>query len=159
MKSPIVDIGREAALGEAARAMNAQQISGLLVRDPDGSAVGVISLSDIMAYLAGLDRPAGEPGGFYRFSAPRFEEGGEGEVELSRRGDEDPLWQTTVGDVMTDDILSVEPGASVPEVAKALWDRRIHRVFVKGRAGPQGVISTMDVLGVLAAMPLARAGA
>lgn len=156
MKTPIVDVDADSPLGEAARLMNEHQVSGLLVTDQSGAAVGVVSLSDIVSYLAGLERPAGEPGGFYRLGQPSFEEGGEGGMERLEETDEGPLWETTVAELMAEEIITVPPGASVPEVARTLWERRIHRVFVAGPDGPAGVISTMDVLGVLAAMPLAK---
>lgn len=156
MKSPVVDVDADAPLGEAARIMQESQVSGLLVTDQSGAAAGVLSLSDIVAHLAGLERPAGEPGGFYRLGQPKFEEGGEGETVRVEESEEGPLWETTVGELMAEEIITVPRAASVPEVARVLWERRIHRVFVAGPGGLEGVISTMDVLGVLAAVPLAK---
>lgn len=158
MKSPVVTVDADAPLGEAVRIMSEAQVSGLLATDQAGEAVGVISLSDIVAYLAGLDRPAGEPGGFYRLARPRIEEAGEGEAEELDETKEDPLWETTVDELMAEEIIQVPSKAPVPEVARILWERRIHRVFVAGQDGPEGVISTMDVLGVLASLSLAKAG-
>jgi predicted transcriptional regulator len=162
MKSPVVSVDEDCALGEAARTMAESQVSGLLVTDQSGAAVGVISLSDIVAYLAGLERATGEPGGFYRLGQPKFEEAEDGEAkEFEAGGDaeEEPLWKTTVDELMAEEIISVPRKAPIPEIAKVLWERRIHRVFVAGPDGPEGVISTMDVLGVLAGMPLAKVGA
>ena len=157
MKSPVVTVDSDAPLGEAMRVMGEAQVSGLLVTDQSGEAVGVISHSDIVAYLAGLERPAGEPGGFYRLGQPRFEEAGEDEAAKLEDEVADPLWETSVDELMAEEIIQVPPKAPVPEVARVLWERRIHRVFVAGQDGPEGVISTMDVLGVLAGLPLAKA--
>ena len=158
MKSPVVTVDADAPLGEAARTMNENHVSGLLVTDQSGKAVGVISLSDIVSYLAGIERAAGEPGGFYRLGQPDFRAAGEAVVEELGESEEEPLWETTVDEIMAEEILSVPRKASVPEVARALWERRIHRVFVDGPQGPEGVISTLDVLAVLAALPVAPVG-
>lgn len=160
MKSPVVAVEADASLEEATRIMSDSRVSGLLVTDHRGVAVGVVSLSDVVAYLAGLARSLGEPGGFYRQGFPRFAEGGEGSEERWEEAEEEPLKETTVGEIMATEIVTVGRDAAVPEVAKLLWDRRIHRVFVESAAGqPVGVISTLDVLGTLAGLPAAKAHA
>lgn len=164
MNSPVLTVEEDVPLGEAARRMAENQVSGLLVTDQSGQGVGVISLSDIVAYLAGLERAMGEPGGFYRLGQPKFEEAEEAEEaevkEIEEAGDaeEEPLWKTTVDELMAEEILSVPLEASVAEVARVLRERRIHRVFVSGPDGPEGVISSMDLLGVLAEIPMASSG-
>jgi CBS domain-containing protein len=162
MKSPVLTVEEDVPLGEAARRMAEHQVSGLLVTDQSGQGVGVISLSDIVSYLAGLERALGEPGGFYRLGQPKFEEAEDLEVkEVEEAGDaeEEALWKTTVDELMAEEILSVPLEASVAEVARVLRERRIHRVFVSGPDGPEGVISSMDLLGVLAELPMANSGA
>jgi predicted transcriptional regulator len=162
MKSPVQFVESDCPLGEAARRMAEGQVSGLLVTDQSGAAVGVISLSDIVSYLAGLERSVGEPGGFYRLGQPNFEAASPDEVSEvpeAKEDEEEALWETTVDDLMAEEIIMVPPTATVPEIAKVLFDRRIHRVFVAGPEGPDGVISTMDILEVLAGLPLIKAGA
>jgi CBS domain-containing protein len=89
--------------------------------------------------------------------APQFAEAGEGGEERWEEMEEEPLRETTVGEIMATEILSVGLDASIPELAKLLWERRIHRVFVSGEGGrPAGVISTLDVLGTLAGLPAAK---
>jgi CBS domain-containing protein len=156
MKSPVVAVETDISLSEAARVMSDNEVSGLLVLNYQGQAVGVVSLSDIASSLAGLERRPGEPGGFYRFGGLAMAEGGEGVREEWEEGEEEPLRETTVGEIMSPEIISVGPDTPVPEVAKLLWERRIHRVFVSGGGAPVGVISTMDVLGTLAGLPLAK---
>jgi CBS domain-containing protein len=157
MKSPVLAVDTDSSLEEAARTMSENRVSGLLVTDHRGAAVGVVSMSDIVSYLAGLQRPAGEPGGFYRQMAPQFADAGEGGEERWEEMEEEPLRETTVGEIMATEILAVGLDASIPELAKLLWERRIHRVFVSGEGGrPAGVISTLDVLGTLAGLPAAK---
>lgn len=157
MKSPVVALDVETSLAEAARTLSENQISGALVTDHRGAAVGVVSLFDIVTALAGWERPEGEPGGFYRYAYPRYEGGDNGWVESWEEVEESPMRKTTVGEIMAPEIITVPPDATAPEVARSLWNRRIHRVFVAERGGPIGVISALDVLGALAALPEAKA--
>lgn len=157
MKSPVLGVDVDATLAEAARTMSENQVSGLLVTDHRGEAVGVVSHFDIVSVLAGLERPAEEPGGFYRSGPPKLIEGGEGWEESWEEVEGEPLRETLVGEIMSPEIITVGPRTPAPEVARILWERRIHRVFVEGRGGPAGVISSLDLLATLAALPLAKA--
>lgn len=146
MSHPLIAVDAGTMLREAAQTLSENRISGALVVDTSGAPVGVVSLFDIVSYLAGLDRPAGEPGGFYR-QAPL--ELGEDEDGLQKE-DENPVDEGAVRDIMAPEIISVRPDTPLPRVAEILRKRRIHRVFVAGESGPVGVISTMDVLAALA---------
>lgn len=157
MSSPVISLDTETPIPEAARTLSEHQISGALVTDHRGIPVGVVSLFDIVTYLAGLERPSGEPGGFYRSSYPRLLES-EG-PELLEASEEDSPETVTVGEIMSPEIISIPPETPAPQVAKTLWERRIHRIFVSDKNGPQGVISTLDVLGALAGAHRKRAHA
>jgi CBS domain-containing protein len=159
MRSPVIALDTETPLGEAARTLSEHQISGALVTDHRGAAVGVVSLFDIVTYLAGLERPPGEPGGFYRMGHPDFaEEEGAGD-EPSEPTEDDELRTVTVGEIMSPEIFSIPPETPAVEVARILSERRIHRVFVSDARGPLGIISTLDVLGAVAGLRSARASA
>jgi CBS domain-containing protein len=153
MSSPVITVGQHTPLREAAQTLSEHHISGALVVDNAGAPAGVVSLFDIVSRLAGLERPAGAPGGFYRQAYPPLETGDE---EEPLEPEEDALAEDTVGDVMATEIIHVAPESSIEEVARTMWKDRIHRVFVSGPDGPLGVISTMDLLGVLAKAPRRR---
>ena len=148
MKAPVVTLDVDVSLKEAAQTLSDGHISGAPVVDAQGRPLGVVSLFDIAVHLAGLERPAGEPGGFYRQGRLQF--GAEEAVEESSE-DRAPD-ETTVADVMAPGLLSVRTGATLGEIVRLLDEKQIHRVFVldaKGRL--QGVVSTMDILRVLEA--------
>lgn len=144
MTSPVIVLEDTATLRDAARTLTEARISGAAVVDHRGHAVGVLSLFDITTYLAGLDRLAGEPGGFYRQGSLRFD----------MLDDETPEFEpdeALVRDVMSPEILSVRPETSLSNAAKRLHTENLHRVFVRNTRGELvGVISTMDLLGALA---------
>jgi CBS domain-containing protein len=126
------------------------------VTDHRDAPVGVVSLFDIVAHLTGLARAPEEAGGFYRTSYPRFTEGEEWESE-AEEAEPAPMRETTVGEIMSPQIIEVSPNLPAKEVARELAERHIHRIFVSGSEGPVGVISTMDLLRSVAGVT--RAGA
>ncbi|MDP8924285.1 MAG: CBS domain-containing protein [Chloroflexota bacterium] len=58
---------------------------------------------------------------------------------------------TTVSDVMTEDVISVGPGASVEEIAALMAERRIKRVPVMEDGRVVGIVSRADIVRALAA--------
>ena len=157
MSSPVVSLNMETSLADAAQTLTEGQISGALVTDHRDAPVGVVSLFDIVAHMSGLSRSPEEAGGFYRTSYPRFTEGGEEWESEGEEGEPAPLRETTVGEIMSPQIIEVSPTLPAKEVARELAERHIHRIFVSGAEGPIGVISTMDLLRSVAGVT--RAGA
>lgn len=157
MSSPVTTVGTESTLADAARLLSESHISGALVTDDQGLPMGVVSLFDIVTYLAGFDRLEGEPGGFYHQSYPRFDREEDEEGASEAPGEPSPL-NATVGDIMATEIIAVAPDAPLSDVVRTLWKRRIHRVFVRdGPGAVMGIISTMDVLGALGGAHRAKA--
>jgi CBS domain-containing protein len=147
MKAPIVAVNESTLLADAARTLSDERISGVLVTDHRGAPVGVVSLIDIVAALAGLDRPEGELGGFYR-------QGRLMPVSLEddlENPEEPPAEPATVREIMSPQILTVGEGETLDAVARALHEKQVHRLFVRGARGALvGVVSTMDLLRVMA---------
>lgn len=148
MKSPVVTLDEDGTLREAAQTLSDAHIGGAPVVNSRGKPIGVVSLFDIATHLAGLERPAGEPGGFYRQGRLQFAPSLEEEAEETP--EEGPLDEARVSDVMAPGIIAVRSGTTLGEVARLLAEKQIHRVFVLDAKGLlQGVISTMDILRVL----------
>jgi predicted transcriptional regulator len=151
MSTPVLTVTADMTLKEAADFLSENEISGAVVTDSAATPVGVVSLLDIVSAVAGLERPKEELGGFYRMPAPKFDEDeGETGPELEESEDLDPLESTTVSEIMSPNIIGVPLGTPAQEVAKMMWDRHIHRVFVMKAGMPVGVISSFDLLGSLA---------
>jgi|GEM_PF-2409008 len=157
MSSPVVSLNVDTSLADAAQTLTESEISGALVTDHRDAPVGVVSLFDIVAHMAGLSRSPEEAGGFYRYSYPRFSDADEGEESEGEEIESTPMRETTVGEIMSTQIIEVSSSLPAREVAKQLAEQHIHRVFVSGPSGPVGVISTMDLLRSIAGV--ARIGA
>lgn len=120
----------DAPLKEAARLMVRHKVSGLPVVD-DGKVVGIVTEGDFLRQEASRDQP-------YRFS-----------LLDALFGDEPagPPAAETVGEVMTVQVLTVAPEASLSEAARIMTSRRVKRLPVVGADGALlGVISRADVV-------------
>lgn len=136
MSSPIVTVPRDATLQEAAAILSERGIGGAMVVDAGGEPVGVVSLFDIVSFLAGIDRPADEPAGFYR----------EWQANWGDLDDVDAIRKTRVTEILSPELIRVDAMTPLRDVARLMCDRRIHRVFVER----EGVISASDLLDCMA---------
>jgi CBS domain-containing protein len=119
----------DALLKEAARIMVREKISGLPVME-GSKVVGIVTEGDFLRQEANRDQP-------YRLSLLEalFGEGGaEPAVE-------------TVGEVMTEPVITITPDATVSEAARVMSHRRVKRLPVLDDGGNLiGVISRADVV-------------
>lgn len=141
MNPEVLRVRSDMTLRAAASFLLDREISGAPVEDESGTIVGVISLSDVAAVVAG------------RSTALAAAEGPEEE--------EDPLEETLAGDleteserlltrdVMTVGVEAVPEYASVQEVAEKLLKGHVHRLLVTRGAEVVGILSTSDLLGLL----------
>lgn len=147
MSREVATVEPEMSLSELATFLEDRGISGALVREQDGRPVGVVSVSDISSAetLAGrTPETAARRAGFYAQSwEAEFDDYDLEEIRI-----EDS--ELTVGDVMTPEVVSVPVEASVPEIVGTMLDQHIHRVFVREGEAIVGLVSTTDLLGLLA---------
>ncbi|HLE39270.1 MAG TPA: CBS domain-containing protein [Acidimicrobiia bacterium] len=117
-------------LKEAARLMVKHKVSGLPVVK-NGKVVGMVTEGDFLRQEANRDQP-------YRFS-----------LLDALFGDQpaSPPNAEKVGQVMTEQVLTVAPDASLSEAARIMVNRRVKRLPVVGTDGSLiGVISRADVV-------------
>lgn len=144
MHRAVIVIAQDATIYQAARLMSAHRISGLVVVDNAGTAVGMLTESDLLrraelgteprhsALLAFLRGPAREAADYLRTHA------------------------RIVADVMHKPVLAVRPDASLDEVVAVMEKNKIRRLPVVEDGKPVGVISRADLLAALE--PLLAAG-
>jgi predicted transcriptional regulator len=143
MSRNILMIRREMSLQGAARLLNRAGVTGAPVVDDQGRCVGVLSATDFMHSV----------------------ETGESNLESSGSSDARAhcAWQIPednmnahhcVADFMTKDPVLVGPATPIAELARTMVDAHIHRVIVVDLAcqRPLGIVSTMDILAVLASL-------
>jgi len=141
MTGNVISVTPDMTIREVARLFVEQRISGAPVLDPDGSVVGMISEGDLLR---------------------RSEIG----TDERRRVSWLDWWSASheardyvkthaakVGDVMTTDVVTVEPDTPLGEVACILETRRIKRVPVTEAGRLVGIVSRANLVQALASAP------
>ena len=149
MSREVVTLGERDSLQEAMKIMTEQHVSGVPVTDPAGHCLGVISTSDIVAFieadqeeLEGTSPPAGA------WFNPETQKWEESMFSPDLLGEYDAV---PVTDAMTSDPLTVAPSTPVGEVARLMVDSEVHRVFVVDEQQRlEGVISAFDFVELVA---------
>ena len=136
----------EITTDELARYLIEREISGAPVVDNQGHLIGVVSMTDIGRNMAeASDVELSRSSGFYRDIAADVMLG-DGERYVEERA-------VTVRDVMTPVVHQVPVTASVAEAARIMVDQHIHRLVVTQGKEPVGIITSMDVLKMVAEQP------
>jgi len=145
MTPDVKTVGADWPLDRVAEFLIDHDISGAPVVD-EGTLVGVISLTDLARHSGAQGASEGEerPAAYYR-------------RELEHRYAEEEVDQlrmvgaeTTAEDVMTPQVYDVSEHTSVKQVAQVMHRGQIHRVFVTADGDVRGVITTLDMLKVIA---------
>jgi CBS domain-containing protein len=144
MSKNVVTIHFETSLQEALETLSDERISGAPVVDEAGKPVGVISLTDLVKYEVNK-APKGTSSYYTEADDPDDVQKVEEQGEL-----EDVLSTVPVTRAMTPLVVSVKPGAALPEVAGIMARQRIHRVLVVEKGKIVGLVSSMDLLKALA---------
>lgn len=145
MNAEILTVAEDMTVHELATYLTDHEISGAPVEDADGRLVGVVSTTDLArtAFESGsVDQGAEHP--FYRSWA---------EAGLDREDMEDLHVEEeglAVREIMTPTVFAVDARAPVSHVARAMLDGHLHRLLVIEDRRVVGIISTSDILELLA---------
>lgn len=133
MQREVVTVSPSASVRELALLLRRSGVSGAPVVDQDRALVGTVSVSDLM-WLSDLFA-SGKREGRDRGSA----------VEQ--------IDQRKVRDVMTPDVFGVTPDASLADLAAFFARTGLGRAVVLEDGKLVGIVSVIDLLGVLADQP------
>jgi len=117
-----------ASLGHVAKLLTAHHIHAVVVAEPDGQPLGIISDFDLLA----------------------------GEWLSVDRESLNTMRTMTARDLMTSPIESIDAATSVEEAAKRMIEKQIHRMVVTEASQPMGVISVSDFVASIAAQERAK---
>jgi len=138
MHRGVMTVQRSTSLQEVSSFFIEHGITGSPVVDDEGIPIGVISMSDLTAHAAGLDKP--KDGGY-----------------LTTLWHDDPphvhdltfAHDVTAGDVMTEFLIRVDSKAEVRELLELMKTARLHRVFVTEQDRLVGIVTTLDLVMLL----------
>ena len=135
MRKRVVSIKPEMLVQEVAKVFDDKGISGAPVIDNHGHLLGVVSKSDLVHHQRDGE---GDHFSFYK--------AGSG-VEVLPKGYHMELPdRTRVREIMTPMIIQAEESTPVPDIAKMMRKKHIHRVFIMEGKKMIGVVTTMDLL-------------
>ncbi|MDT8341378.1 MAG: CBS domain-containing protein [Longimicrobiales bacterium] len=168
MRTNVVTVPPEYTVRELTRLLSDEGITGVPVVTDAGEVLGVVSSTDVVRLAAeaaevpvtgtrwvpvGVAETSGDPEDeapdpysdyFLPEDAPVVR------PEWGAAGGDGPMDSLTVSDIMTPVTFSVEPGSTLRDLADFLVRGRIHRALVLEDGRLEGIVTTMDVLQVLA---------
>jgi len=145
MQTRVVSVSPDAPLLTVQRVFVEEGIHGAPVVDEEGAVVGIVTSTDLLR--AGSEEPDASP------TAPAYFR-----TDLDLHGFDwsrapadllEGLPDLVAADVMTTEILSVAPETPVSGVARVLRENGVHRVLVIEDGELRGIISAMDLIGLL----------
>lgn len=144
MSPDIMTVTEDMTTDELARYLTEREISGAPVVDSQGHLIGVVSMTDIGRQMA-------EPSDFAASSRSEFYDGTAADVQLEDLGQRYVEERAvTVRDVMTPVVHHVPTSAGIADAARIMIDRHIHRLVVTEGREPVGIVTSMDLLRVIA---------
>ncbi|MDJ0788338.1 MAG: CBS domain-containing protein [Myxococcota bacterium] len=154
MERNVAVVAAQATLLELEQAFEEAGVSGFPVVD-GGRVVGVVSRADVLRQLGGKSGDEPRLSTFYA-ELPSFGSGLADErfADAAARGGR-PVEQLKVADLMTPSTVTVAPDATLLDVALALTEHRIHRVLVTDAGTLVGVVSSLDLVRLVAEEKLA----
>jgi CBS domain-containing protein len=149
MSTDLLTLHEAATIKEALAALDDYGVSGAPVVDAVGSCVGVFSRADVVRRVLAIE-DGEEPRTAGYFSVDPLADDGEEDSFAREEYDEEVLGRDTVGQWMSTDVQSVRPGASLREVCSKMVEQRIHRLLVIDGEKLRGLISTLDIVRLIA---------
>lgn len=148
MQSPVHTVTSTMSLAELERTFLRLRVTGLPVVDA-GRLTGIVSRSDVVRQVSAAHTRAEELSDYYH------DLGGFGESEpisveevAEQAGEQ--LERLKVRDFMVRAVVTAPSDCPMREIAKLLVHRRIHRVVIVEDGQPVGIISTIDIVRLVA---------
>jgi CBS domain-containing protein len=156
MEREIVTVDPDETLADLERLLLQHRIGGVPVVE-EGTLLGIVSRSDLVRVLSTEQSLADTQLDFYR----QYEEHPTAPSELVAREMEEDREDAArivahrmaglrVRDAMIDAVVRVEADAPLRDVARTLVEQRIHRLVVTENQRPVGIITTLDLVRLIA---------
>jgi predicted transcriptional regulator len=126
-----------------ARFLTDNEIAGSPVTDDSGDIIGIVTLKDITEFRWNASRPETEA----RLTDDEAREARRLRMVIYEGMGKLPV---EVRDIMTPILLSVEETTPVREIAKTMMEEHLHRIFVTLDGKITGIITTYDLLKIIA---------
>ena len=130
-------------MDKLARFLTDNEIAGSPVTDDSGDIIGIVTLKDITEFRWNASRPETEA---------QLTEDEAREARRLRMVIYDGMGKlpVEVRDIMTPILLSVDEATPVRDIAKTMMKEHLHRIFVTLDGKITGIITTYDLLKIIA---------
>ena len=148
MRTDLVSLPADMPISEAVQVLLNHQISGAPVVNDDEAVVGVLSVTDVArhATLPEHRSPQEQPHDYFL----HHPEQAVASEELLGFRMEDLSGSVTVEEIMSPVIFDANPETPVSDVAHMMIDGHIHRVLVTENDRVVGLVSSLDLLRIIA---------
>lgn len=133
-----------------ARFLTENEITGSPVTNGAGDIVGIVTLKDIAEFRWCEDRKSDA---WSRLTTEEQEEARRLRVAMMEQMSRLPV---EVRDIMTPQVLSVDEATPMRDIADIMMAEHVHRIFVTRAERITGIITTYDMLKVIADKALSR---
>jgi CBS domain-containing protein len=148
MQTDLLTFREDMPLGDAISTLEDYHFTGAPVVDGAGKLIGVFTSTDVLKRRVEIDDGETPRAGGY-FAA--IQVGEDADAYYSREDyDEEVLGRDTVGQWMSTDLKTVGPQVTVEDVCRRMLDERIHRVLVVADGQLLGLISSFDIVRLVA---------
>ena len=149
MTTDLITLEEDTSIEEAVALLEDHGVSGAPVVNRSGECRGVFTITDVVSRRIEVgDGEAPTPSGWFNFD-PLDEEGG----SLDKDGwDLAGLERDTVGQWMTGELHAVTADTSIAEVCRVMARESIHRVLILEGKAVRGIISSLDIVGLVAGL-------
>ncbi|MFH1138906.1 MAG: CBS domain-containing protein [Pseudomonadota bacterium] len=137
MSTQLITVRPETSVRELAELLVIHKISGLPVLDEEGSLVGIVSQSDLVA----LNKLPHVPNSVTLFDWVIYLEGmGRLKAEMAKIGG------NKVADIMTRAVITVPPEESLEKIATIMAEKNVHTIPVVDGGRLLGLIGKLDIV-------------
>ena len=143
MRTNVVSVRPDLTLRELQDVLLKARIQGAPVVE-GGRVIGVVSRSDVVRQLKLEEQRLGDAA--YYLEPFDADDRAPGDQDRILEGVGVRVAKRLVREVMIEDVVSVSPDATLPEVARRMLERPVHRVFVLEQGELRGVISSLDLV-------------
>jgi CBS domain-containing protein len=141
MQTAVIKVGPETTVRELAEVLAEHKISGVPVVDDEGRVIGVVSEADIIFQDADLHFPY-----YLQFLDSVIYVQSISKFEARFR----KMFGTKAADIMTREVVTISPDASVYDAAALMTDRKVNRVPVTEDNKLVGILTRADIVGAIA---------
>jgi CBS-domain-containing membrane protein len=145
MTTDVITVSPDTSVADIAKLLREKRISGVPVVNPDNTVVGIVSEGDLMSHA----QVVGERRRSWWLRL--FEHPNAIAHEYAR------AHGRVARDVMISPVVTVDPGASLAEIANTLENHRIKRVPVVRDGNLMGIVTRGNLLQAMATVEIAKA--